>query len=223
MNRDEDESLVRRHDELLHRPDAEPLSSWVTFFFLGLVVCATIYLFSNSGGFDPMVFNPAGSSLPAFEETTDPLLLGKRVFYQNCAICHQEDGQGLPRQFPPLAGSEWVLARDPHGDNHIVRIVLQGLEGPVTVRGQQFNNMMVPWGAILSDQKIAAVLTYVRSEWGNDAPPITPEFVAKIREETKGRTKWWTMKDLLAIPPEACPPPTPTPTPEPSASASPQK
>ena len=78
-----------------------------------------------------------------------PWLIGKRVFTQNCIVCHQQTGLGVPGQFPPLAGSEWVLSQDWHGDNHIVKIVLHGFQGLVTVKGQQFNNVMAPWGKVL--------------------------------------------------------------------------
>jgi mono/diheme cytochrome c family protein len=127
------------------------------------------------------------------------MVIGKRLFTQNCAVCHQQTGLGVAGQFPPLAGSEWVLSQDWHGDNHIVRIVLHGFHEPVTVKGEQFNNVMAPWGKVLKDEQIAAVLTYVRNEWGNKAPPITKEFVSKIREETKDRTEPWTQKELQSI------------------------
>jgi mono/diheme cytochrome c family protein len=127
------------------------------------------------------------------------MVIGKRVFTQNCAVCHQGDGMGVPGQFPPLAGSEWVMPKDWRGDNHIVNIVLKGFHGPVTVKGQQFNNVMAPWGNVLKDEQIAAVLTYVRNEWGNKAPPIPVEFVTKVREQIKDREDAWTEKDLQAI------------------------
>ena len=92
-----------------------------------------------------------------------------------------------------------MLAQDWHGDNHIVKIVLHGFHGAVTVKGEQFNNVMAPWGKVLKDEQIAAVLTYVRNEWGNKAPPITKEFVSKVREQTKDRTEPWTPKELQAI------------------------
>ena len=91
-----------------------------------------------------------------------------------------------------------MLAQDWHGDNHIVKIVLHGFHGAVTVKGEQFNNVMAPWGKVLKDEQIAAVLTYVRNEWGNKAPPITKDFVGKIREQTKDRTEPWTQKELQA-------------------------
>jgi mono/diheme cytochrome c family protein len=201
--------LVEQHDRLLRegngsREGAELLSPWLVIGFLALVFLGAGYLFWNSGGFQANVFNPArvawdgaGSGGPA--AAPDPMVIGKRVFTQNCAVCHQATGLGVPGQFPPLAGSEFVLSQDWHGDNHIVKIVLNGFQGPVTVKGQQFNNVMAPWGKVLKDEQIAAVLTYVRNEWGNKAPPITKDFVAKIRDQTKERTEAWTLKELQAI------------------------
>jgi mono/diheme cytochrome c family protein len=201
--------LVQQHGELLReanrsREGAELLSPWLIIGFLVLAFLGAGYLFWNSGGFKVNVFNPArvawdgaGSGGPA--AAPDPMVIGKRVFTQNCIVCHQQTGLGVPGQFPPLAGSEWVLSQDWHGDNHIVKIVLHGFQGAVTVKGQQFNNVMAPWGKVLKDEQIAAVLTYVRNEWGNKAPPITKDFVAKIREQTKDRTEPWSQKELQAI------------------------
>ena len=201
--------LVEQHDQLLRegngsREGAELLSPWLVIGFLALAFLGAGYLFWNSGGFQANVFNPArvawdgaGSGGPA--AAPDPMVIGKRVFTQNCAVCHQATGLGVAGQFPPLAGSEFVLSQDWHGDNHIVKIVLNGFQGPVTVKGQQYNNVMAPWGKVLKDEQIAAVLTYVRNEWGNKAPPITKDFVAKIRDQTKDRTEAWTLKELQAI------------------------
>jgi mono/diheme cytochrome c family protein len=201
--------LVQQHDELLHeansaREGAELLSPWLIIGFLALTFLGAGYLFWNSGGFKVNVFNPArvawdGAGSGGAAAAPDPMVIGKRVFTQNCAVCHQQTGLGVPGQFPPLAGSEWVLSQDWHGDNHIVNIVLHGFQGVVTVKGEQFNNVMAPWGKVLKDEQIAAVLTYVRNEWGNKAPPITKDFVAKIREQTKERTEPWSPKELQAI------------------------
>jgi mono/diheme cytochrome c family protein len=205
----QDTDLVRQHDALLReannaREGAEMLPPWLVIGFLALVFLAAGYLFWNSGGFRVNVFNPArvawdGAGSGGATAPPDPMVLGKRLFTQNCAVCHQQTGLGVAGQFPPLAGSEWVLSQDWHGDNHIVKIVLHGFHGAVTVKGQQFNNVMASWGKVLKDEQIAAVLTYVRNEWGNKAPPITKDFVSKIREQTKERTEPWTQKELQAI------------------------
>ena len=117
---------------------------------------------------------------------------GASVFSSRCAACHQATGQGLPGAFPPLAGSEYVL-----GDaERAVRIVLRGLSGPVTVAGQTFNGAMPAWADALSDAEIAAVLTYVRSSFGNAAPAVTPDVVAAQRTATVSRTAPWTVGEL---------------------------
>jgi len=105
----------------------------------------------------------------------------------------------VAKQFPPLVGSEWVLGGDWNGDNHLVKIMLQGLQGPIQVMGEPYNNAMPQWQQLKDDQ-IALILTYIRTEWGNAAPPITPEFVAAVRESTGVRTEPWTQTELQAIP-----------------------
>jgi mono/diheme cytochrome c family protein len=117
---------------------------------------------------------------------------GAAVFSSRCAACHQATGQGLPGAFPPLAGSEYVL-----GDGErVVRIVLRGLTGQVSVKGQDFNGAMPAWADQLSDAEIAAVLTYVRSSFGNAASAVTPDVVAAQRSATASRTAPWTVGEL---------------------------
>jgi mono/diheme cytochrome c family protein len=111
--------------------------------------------------------------------------------YAVCQTCHQADGKGLPNAFPPLAGSE--IANGPA--EVPIAIVLHGLQGPLTVHGTTFNGQMAAWGTF-SDDDIAATLTYVRSSWGNAASPVTAAQVAKVREETAGRTTPWTWDEL---------------------------
>jgi mono/diheme cytochrome c family protein len=230
----QEEDLVEQHDEILResnsfREGAELLSPWLIIAFFVIAFLGAGYLFWNSGGFKASVFNPArvawdGAGAGGAAAAPDPMVVGKRIFTQNCVVCHQQTGLGVPGQFPPLAGSEWVLGQDWQGDNHIVQIVLHGLQGVVTVTGQQFNNVMAPWGKVLNDDQIAAVLTYVRNSWRNKAPAITKEFVAKVREQTKDRTEAWTQKELQAIgrelveqaapaPAQQAPSPTPAATP----------
>jgi len=190
--------------ELHAAPEREHVSLWLIVLIMGLMFFGGMFLWANSGGFQSDIYNTdkiswsgAGAGGPA--AAPDPMVVGKRVFTQNCAVCHQASGLGVAGQFPPLVGSEWPLSVGWHGDNHLVEIVLNGLQGVVTVKGQPYNNAMAPWGTVLKDDQIAAVLTYVRNEWGNKAPPIPKEFVAKIREQTKGRTDPWTQKELQAI------------------------
>lgn len=111
--------------------------------------------------------------------------------YAVCQTCHQADGNGLPNAFPPLAGSDFVNGP---GAPHIA-IVLHGLTGPVTVKGQSFNSAMAPW-ASLSDEQIAGAINYERASWGNSGAPVTVADVARIREATKGRATPWTVAEL---------------------------
>jgi mono/diheme cytochrome c family protein len=104
----------------------------------------------------------------------------------------------MPGQFPPLAGSEWVVGGDWVGDNHLASILLHGMQGAVQVKGATYNNAMPPWKQ-LKDEQIAAVLTYIRSEWGNAAAPISTEYVKSIRDKTIARTESWYQKELKAI------------------------
>lgn len=108
-----------------------------------------------------------------------------------CSACHQADGKGLAGVYPPLAGSDWVT-----GDPNIpIAIVLHGMQGPVTVNGQQYNSLMAPLGS-LSDEQIAAILTYERASWGNSASAVTAAQVAQVRAATSSRTQPWTAAEV---------------------------
>lgn len=169
------------------------------------IAIAGLYLSKYSGGFDSKQYLESASIAKemaslgggggpggvAVEAAFDPVKEGKKIFMVNCMACHQVTGQGLPGAFPPLAGSEWV-AKDPA---LLARIVIAGLQGPITVNGVQFNSIMAPLGAALNDEQIAHVLTYVRQEWGNTAGPVDPAVVAKAREET-GTRGFWTIEEL---------------------------
>ena len=116
--------------------------------------------------------------------------------YVRCQTCHQANGEGLAGAYPPLAGSELV-----NGDPAIpIRVVLHGLQGPVTVKGQSYNAVMPAYGTgqPMTDDEVAAVLTYVRSSFGNSASAVTPEMVARERPATASRTTPWTAEELHA-------------------------
>ena len=116
---------------------------------------------------------------------------GRKIFARTCATCHQQTGQGMPGTFPPLAGSPYA-----NGDKgRLARIVLHGLQGPLEVHGQRYNNVMAPWKT-LSDAEIAAVLTHVRSSFGNSADAVTAGEVARERAATAGRTTMLTVAEL---------------------------
>jgi len=101
---------------------------------------------------------------------------GKAVFQGTCSTCHQAEGQGLASVFPPLAKSDFLMA----DKERSIHVLLAGLSGPLTVNGQNYNNVMPSW-AHLTDHEIANVLTYVRSSFGNQGEPVTANEVAKVR------------------------------------------
>ena len=104
-------------------------------------------------------------------------LTGAQLYAKYCLTCHQADGNGVRGQFPPLAGNAKITGRS----SDVIRIVLFGLEGPVTVNERDYNQLM-PAQGYLTDEQIASILTYIRSNWGNKAPPVTPIDVAKTRK-----------------------------------------
>jgi mono/diheme cytochrome c family protein len=203
-----DDSLLVVHEKVFtEKPDMQggysalPLA--LLFFFSGLIFFSGTYLNRFSGGFSAMIYNEnLKPTTGGVSNKPDPVAMGKMLFNSGgaCVTCHQPNGQGVPGVYPPLAGSEWAQG----SADRVIRIVLFGLQGPVHVRGADFGAAVMPafgptgtfgW----SDEKIADVLTDVRQEWGNKAPPITPEQVAAIRTAEASRTKAWMQDELLKI------------------------
>lgn len=120
---------------------------------------------------------------------------GETEYTNNCSVCHQADGNGMPGAFPPLAGSELVNRASP---DQMIAIVLKGLQGPVTVAGNTYNGIMTPFQDILTDDQIAAILTYERSSFGNTAGAVTAEQVAAIRAQFADKADSWTIESLEA-------------------------
>jgi mono/diheme cytochrome c family protein len=118
---------------------------------------------------------------------------GVKTYGEVCAACHQADGAGIPGAFPPLAASDWV-AKEPRV---LVRIVLGGLQGPISVNGTPYNSAM-PGFAQLSDEEVAAVLTHVRTSFGNSAGPIDAAAVKAERGAGAANPRGWTAESVLA-------------------------
>ena len=125
--------------------------------------------------------------------------LEKLFFRRIVSPAIRQHGLGVPGQYPPLAGSEVELG---DATNHLIAIVLKGLQGPVVVEGKPFNNAMQAWEDQYTDSQLASILTYVRSDWGNNAPPITADMVKQIRAEFKDRKEQWTWPEIEKIPPK---------------------
>ena len=190
------------------RRDTEPTVGYSSvplwlIVFLGLVFYwGLMYVDNNGGGFNAKVYAPHDNYTEVDDlqpKSGDQMVLikGKKVYDSTCSLCHQPNGLGDPSKAPPLVGSEWVLAPKP---DRIIRIVLDGFQGPVTVKNQEFNLAMASWKTTFKDDEIAAVLSYVRNNWDNKAPMVKPEQVAEIRGKTKDRSSSWTAPELQAVP-----------------------
>ena len=109
----------------------------------------------------------------AKSETEQP---GKAVYKKYCLTCHQSNGSGVPGMYPPLSKGSWV-GKNP---NELIAIILKGLKGEIEVKGETYKNAMPPQTKI-TDRELANVLTYIRTNFGNNFTPITPDMVKKVR------------------------------------------
>ena len=192
------------------RVGLEPLSIWLIAVYGLAVFFGGAYLGRYSGNFSGDGLDPLGGQPPTKkaggpqgeqqQAELTPHDRGKKIFAANCHTCHQANGLGVPGQYPPLAGSEFTTG----GSHRPAMIVLKGLQGPVTVKGQKFGSaVMQPWDKTLTDQRIADVLTYERSEWGNNASLVTAEQITALRKELANHPDSFTEPDVLAVPADA--------------------
>ena len=135
------------------------------------------------------------------EEDQQAYKLGAAVYQResHCATCHQTHGKGNANVYPPLTRSPWVNG----SEERLIKMSLHGLWGEITVGGKTYGPArgtppMTAFRDLLDDKEMAAVLTFVRNTWDNQASPIRPETVAKVRAETDARTTYWTPTELLA-------------------------
>lgn len=147
-------------------------------FFAGITILLSVMLF----GFSQM-------KAPETPTTLDD---GETIYMTRCMSCHQTDGAGIAGVFPPLNETEWVV-----GDKgRLIRIVLDGMMGETEVQGVVYSGAMPPWKSFLSDAEVAAVLTYIRNAWDNEASAVTPQEVGLVRKATKDRTSAWSAEEL---------------------------
>jgi mono/diheme cytochrome c family protein len=94
---------------------------------------------------------------------------GARVYVTNCSSCHQLDGRGVSGAFPPLADNSIVTGNP----QTVIAVVKFGMRGNVRVNAQAYGGTMPPWEQLISDDDIAAVVTYIRTAWRNRASPVS--------------------------------------------------
>ena len=114
------------------------------------------------------------------------------LFQSYCASCHLD----VPDEAPPLAGSPWVTGPE----HRLIRIALHGVRGPMQVAGQSFDREMPGFAQVLSDSAIASLLTHVRKRFGAPSGPVAEAQVSAIRAAGQGRTGYWSVTELLALP-----------------------
>jgi mono/diheme cytochrome c family protein len=136
-----------------------------------------------------------GEVRPLTQEEQALFNLGLHLYAATCAACHQPHGNGQPGLAPPLKDSEWIYGPD----ERLIRIVLQGVQGPMTVKGETYQ-LAMPGLSVFNDEQVAAILTFIRRNWEHTGDPVPPEKVREVRAETAERIDMWTEEELLAIP-----------------------
>lgn len=144
----------------------------------------------------PAAVAPPAPSAGTFDIATS-IANGKGIYMTTCTACHQPTGTGVPGAFPPFDGSEWVQG-DPR---RLVALVIKGYAGPITVKGQAYNNILIAvdtqFPQLKENANLADVLNFIRNSWSNkSAVPVTPELVQKVRDEFKGRAEPWNAVDI---------------------------
>lgn len=102
---------------------------------------------------------------------------GQEVFNTTCKNCHQENGQGMPGVYPPLAKSDFLM----QDTKRAIGIVVNGIDGEIFVNGKKYN-LDMPAHTQLSDQQVTDVLNFVRNSWGNKGKAIT---IAQVKAAKK--------------------------------------
>ncbi|MCY3928608.1 MAG: hypothetical protein OXG81_10045 [Acidobacteria bacterium] len=153
-----------------------------------------VALAANPDGTSTDVVPDASAAAPALTAAETAQLNRGRRHYRACRSCHNEDGRGQDGLGPSLVRSPWVLG----SSERLVALVLQGIEGPIEVHGETWDDLMPGFATDprLPDTAIAALLTYIRRSWGNTAGPVSPELVTAVRQRTGERLDPWTASEL---------------------------
>ncbi|GAA0879867.1 copper-containing nitrite reductase [Algoriphagus jejuensis] len=129
----------------------------------------------EGGAIQTMPGDQGAPEAPTAGSLSERIEIGKRLYAQTCLACHQENGQGIPNAFPPLANADYLNA----DVDRAISIVLHGKTGEITVNGKTYNSVMT--AQTLTDEQVANVLTYVYNSWGNNGTEVTPSMVTKVK------------------------------------------
>ena len=148
----------------------------------------------SAGGAPEAKPAPNAAVAPTAGGGADLMAEGKKSYMMICVACHQPTGMGLPGVFPPLTKSPYVNG----SAERFAAIILKGNAGPFTVDGKPFNQIMPGQEAMLTDEKIASIMTFVRASFGNSAASVTPDVVAAARKKYAEHKTPWTQPELDA-------------------------
>jgi mono/diheme cytochrome c family protein len=186
-----------RSNEQQRRENADPeegkapIPMGFRVLIAGMVIFATWYIFAGDFGSRPDLgdHRTLADLMPKAQAAVSKggTLDGAPIYAARCAPCHQPTGGGLPGVFPPLAGSEWVQGKP----ETLAKILLVGASGSLTVKGAAFNGSMPAFKDQLKDDEIAAVATFLRSQWGNTGGPVTADVVAKAHADVASHSAPW--------------------------------
>lgn len=111
------------------------------------------------------------------DQSSESYKRGKEIYNDFCLTCHLPNGKGIPGNFPPLDGSDWLTKKRTES----IHAIKYGLQGPITVNGEKYNNVMVSMG--LTDQEVADVMNYINNSWSNAIKkPVSLEEVKAVKE-----------------------------------------
>jgi len=198
----QDEQVQDVHWQLMREKEEpseglNPVPIFLFFVFAALCFWGGVYLVLYGGDFRADVFDPNFDPVAAAAPRPEISLVdrGAKIYRNQCAQCHQSDGNGVAGAFPPLVDSDWVTGHP----EVLARILINGLNGPIVVKGNTYNGNMPafgPGGLNLRPVELAGVMTYIRQEWGNSASEISEEMTLAYLETYSGRSTPWQAVEL---------------------------
>lgn len=194
------EDVLEIHDAVLREQELPEEGEergpwWLYVIILATFAFGFFYMgfYFGEFSFRPHVLytQPTTGQAEAPKEELTLVEQGERVYGRVCQTCHQSDGNGQEGVFPSLAGSPVVTGKP----EKFAALIINGLQGELIRDGVTYNGNMPPWGDQLSDKEIAAVVSFVRTSFDNEAGEVEPQLVEQTRADLE-RTSQWTIEEL---------------------------
>lgn len=139
-----------------------------------------------------LYISQAENEAPAEEAELSQMELGENIYGRVCSTCHQSNGEGVDGAFPTLVGTDYVTGNV----GRFAGIIVHGLYGEMEVNSDTYNGNMPAWGEEISDEEVAAVMTYVRNSFGNNSSDVPVDSIKSYRETYGDRTSQWEVGEL---------------------------